>query len=119
MEKGFKNKTNIIIGILINITFIFISINCMNKFFMLALEDSFFITGVLGIILSIFINFSGNPMGLSISSLGCINSQYVSRIDLESQKHENESKVNINLRKILNSLLFTISIMLIVVSYIL
>lgn len=119
MKKEFKYKKKAIIDVLIDITFIFISINCMNKFFMLSLKDSFFITGVLGIILSIFINSSGNSMGISISSLGHTNSQYVSRIDLESKKHEDESKFNIDLKSIPKFLLFTISIILIVISYIL
>ena len=54
----------------------------ISYFYNFTLKDTSFIIGMIVLIFEIFINISGNPMGLSLQSFGNLNSQYVSNVDL-------------------------------------
>lgn len=114
--KNIKILKSIFTIIIIYIILALISFLAKNSFG-LTLKDSFFIIGVVSFIIDIMLNFSGDSMGLSIKSLGNINSQYVSRVDLESKNHEYENnKPKVNFRAIINSTLFFSSIFIIFTS---
>lgn len=56
------------------------------------LKDVLFIEGIIFIMLSIFSCIGGNPMGLSLQSLGQNNPQYNTNANLEVSRMENNNK---------------------------
>lgn len=56
------------------------------------LKDVLFIEGIIFIMLGIFSCIGGNPMGLSLQSLGQNNAQYNTNANLEVSKMENSNK---------------------------
>lgn len=58
------------------------------------LKDVVFIEGIIFIMLGVFACISGNPMGLSLQSLGQNNTQYNTNANLEVSKIENTNKSN-------------------------
>ena len=58
------------------------------------LKDVLFIEGIIFIMLGIFSCIGGNPMGLSLQSLGQNNAQYNTNANLEVSKMENTNKSN-------------------------
>ena len=56
------------------------------------LKDVLFIEGIIFIMLGIFACIGGNPMGLSLQSLGQSNTQYSTNANLEVSKMENTNK---------------------------
>ena len=56
------------------------------------LKDVLFIEGIIFIILGIFSCIGGNPMGLSLQSLGQNNPQYNTNANLEVSRMENNNK---------------------------
>ncbi len=56
------------------------------------LKDVLFIAGIIFIMLGIFSCIGGNPMGLSLQSLGQNNAQYNTNANLEVSKMENSNK---------------------------
>lgn len=56
------------------------------------LKDVLFIEGIIFIMLGIFSCIGGNPMGLSLQSLGQNNCQYNTNANLEVSKMENSNK---------------------------
>ncbi|MDO5779293.1 MAG: hypothetical protein Q4Q02_02100 [Clostridium sp.] len=58
------------------------------------LKDVLFIEGIIFIMLGLFTCIGGNPMGLSLQSLGQNNSQYTANANLEVSRIENANKSN-------------------------
>lgn len=58
------------------------------------LKDVLFIEGIIFIMLGVFACIGGNPMGLSLQSLGQNNTQYNTNANLEVSKMENTNKSN-------------------------
>ena len=54
-------------------------------------KDILFVGGILLIIIGALSSIGGNPMGLSLQSLGQVNSQYISNANLEVTKKEKSS----------------------------
>ncbi|MDD7793294.1 hypothetical protein [Clostridium sp. 'White wine YQ'] len=54
-------------------------------------KDVLFMEGILLIIIGALSSIGGNPMGLSLQSMGQVNSQYVSNANLEVTKKEKNS----------------------------
>lgn len=66
-----------------------------------------------------FLNISGNSFGISIQSLGQINSQYVSTVDLEAQEHENiNNKPTFHVKDIINFTLIISSLVIFIISFV-
>lgn len=58
------------------------------------LKDVLFIEGIIFIMLGLFACIGGNPMGLSLQSLGQNNAQYTANANLEVAKMESTNKYN-------------------------
>ena len=58
------------------------------------LKDVLFIEGIIFIMLGLFACIGGNPMGLSLQSMGQNNAQYTSNANLEVSKMESINKSN-------------------------
>lgn len=115
-----KDILSIILTLVINYFLLVLCSIFLTIIFRCSIKDSLFIIGIVSIILSLFVNFSGNPLGLSIRSMGQINTQYSSIMDLESKKNENERfKLTLNIKTLLKTTLFFSSILLIITSFIL
>lgn len=64
----------------------------INKFMDYSIKDIFFVEGIILIMIGIFSSIGGDPMGLSLQSLGNSNAQYVSNANLKVA--EIEKKIN-------------------------
>jgi len=64
----------------------------INKFMEYNLKDILFVEGIILIMIGIFSSIGGEPMGLSLQSLGNSNSQYVFNANLKIE--ELEKKIN-------------------------
>ena len=51
-------------------------------------NDVLFIEGMILVVIGVLSSLGGNPMGLSLQSLGQMNSQYVAKANLEVSKRE-------------------------------
>lgn len=116
MKSKFTNIITILIVNYIILLILSIILSVITKF---SVKDSLFLLAILSIIISFFINSSGNPLGLSIRSMGQNSAQYSSRMDLESKKSEIENlKLNFNLAQLFKSTLFLSSVLIIITSFI-
>lgn len=59
------------------------------------LKDVLFIEGIIFIMLGLFACIGGNPMGLSLQSMGQNNAQYTANANLEVSKMESTNKSNL------------------------
>ena len=59
------------------------------------LKDVLFIEGIIFIMLGLFACIEGNPMGLSLQSMGQNNAQYTTNANLEVSRMENANKSNL------------------------
>ncbi|WP_160687184.1 hypothetical protein [Clostridium sp. C2-6-12] len=90
----------------------------ISHFYSYTLKDTAFLLGLIVFIIELFINISGNSLGLSLSSLGQVNSQYVSNIDFKAYEHEDiKNKPEVNIKKLLNSALLFSSIFILITAY--
>ncbi len=103
-----------ILGTFINcIVLVLISLG-ISRIYGLALKDTLFIISLAVLVIEVFLNISGNSFGISIQSLGQINSQYVSTVDLEVQEHENTFHV----KDIINFTLIISSLVIFIISFV-
>lgn len=103
--------------ILVNYSILELISFLISYFFNFTLKDTSFVIGLLVFIIELCLNISGNPMGLSLQSLGNINSQYVSNVDLNAIKHENNDNPQISVKNLINSTLFFSSILILITAY--
>ena len=68
------------------------------------LKDVLFIEGIIFVMLGIFASIGGNPMGLSLQSMGQNNAQFTSSANLEVSKMESEKTRGISKTTITSSL---------------
>lgn len=67
------------------------------------LKDVLFIEGIIFVILGIFASIGGNPMGLSLQSMGQNNTQFSASSNLEVSKMESEKTKGISKITIVSS----------------
>lgn len=90
----------------------------ISQFYSFTFKDTSFIIGLVVFMFELCINISGNPFGLSLQSLGQINSQYVSNVDFKAFQHEDALKrSNVNIKTLINSTLLFSSILILITSY--
>ena len=95
MDKNqIKTLLKCIIWGLIWASVLFVIALAITKYLDYNFNDVLFIEGILLIILGVLSSVGGNPMGLSLQSLGQNNAQYVSNSNLEISKME-KSKNNL------------------------
>ncbi len=108
-----------ILGTFINcivLVLISLGISCIYG---LALKDTLFIISLAVLVIEVFLNISGNSFGISIQSLGQINSQYVSTVDLEAQEHEHiNNKPTFHVKDIINFTLIISSLVIFIISFV-
>lgn len=108
----------LIFGIVINYFILRVISLIISHRVNLTLEDTTFIVGLTALLIGIWINITGNPMGLSIQSSGNLNSQYVSRVDLEAQKHENvKKKITFSSASIVSGVIIISSLLILITGY--
>jgi len=113
-----KKILKFILAILANYFIIGLSSFSISYFFEFTLKDTSFIIGLTVFILELCLNISGNSMGLSIQSLGNINSQYLSNVDFKAYEHEDiKDRPKVNVKDLINSTLFFASIFILITSY--
>lgn len=73
---------------------LFIIANILVNLKEFLLKDVLFIEGIIFIMLGLFACIGGNPMGLSLQSMGQNNAQYTTNANLEVSKMESTNKSN-------------------------
>lgn len=58
-------------------------------------DDTLFVLGIIVFLIGVLSNVSGEPMGLSMQSLGSVNAQQVANANLEVKKLEEEKLKNV------------------------
>lgn len=58
-------------------------------------DDTLFVLGIIVFLIGVLSNISGEPVGLSMQSLGSINAQQVANANLEVKKLEEEKLKNV------------------------
>lgn len=108
-----------ILGIFINcIVLVLISLG-ISHIYGFTLKDILFIISLVVLVIEVFLNISGNSVGISIQSLGQINSKYVSTVDLEAQGHENiNNKPIFHVKDIINFTLIISSLIIFIISFV-
>ncbi|MDR5585862.1 hypothetical protein [Clostridium aquiflavi] len=108
----------IILGTFINcIVLVLISLGIYH-IYGFTLKDTLFVISLAVLVIEVFLNISGNSLGISIQSLGQMNSQYVSNIDLEAQEHENiNNKPTFHVKDIINFTLIISSLVIFIISF--
>ena len=87
-------------------------------FYNFMVKDTSFVIGMIVVIVELFINISGNPMGLSLQSFGNVNSQYVSNVDFKARQHEEKNdRAEVDIKSLINSTLLFSSILILITSY--
>ena len=90
----------------------------ISQFYSFTVKDTSFIIGLIVFMVELCINISGNPLGLSLQSLGQANSQYLSNVDFKAFQHEDALKrSNVNIKNLINSTLLFASILILITSY--
>jgi hypothetical protein len=108
----------LITGIVINYLILGLIVFIFSVKLKVTLGDTAFIIGMIALFIGIAINVTGNPMGLSMQSSGNLNSQYVSRADLEAQKHEEpKDKITFSNISIISGVIIISSIFILITAY--
>jgi hypothetical protein len=90
----FKNSKQLLNCALAGIVWFLIAIGIgllIMKFTSYNFKDILFMEGILLIIIGALSSIGGNPMGLSLQSLGQVNSQFASNVNLEVTTKEKNS----------------------------
>lgn len=75
------------------------------------LKDVLFIEGIIFVMIGVFDSIGGNPMGLTLQSMGQSNAQYTSTASLEAAKTE-EEKTKTRLKTTISSSVNSISLII-------
>lgn len=113
-----RTVVKFIISTIINYSISILFSVAISYSFSFTLKDVLFIVGLFTFIILLISNISGNSHGLSLQSLGDINSQYTANVDFKANEHEKiENRPKVNLKSIINSTFLFASILCLTTAY--
>lgn len=108
----------LIFGIVINCSILGVFIFSISIRLNSNLEDTFFAVGSIALFIGICFNILGNSTKSPIQYWEELNSQYVSKVDLENHKHENKNdKTLFSTASIISGVIIISSIVMLITGY--